>query len=49
MARLYADEQFPRAVSQLLRTMGHDVFLKKQIAIAVISRSIFEVLLLANL
>ncbi len=25
MARLYADEQFPREVSQLLRTMGHDV------------------------
>ncbi len=25
MARLYADEQFPRLVSQLLRTFGHDV------------------------
>ena len=25
MAQLYADEQFPRAVSQLLRNMGHDV------------------------
>jgi predicted nuclease of predicted toxin-antitoxin system len=25
MARLYADEQFPRVVSELLRTMGHDV------------------------
>lgn len=25
MARLYADEQFPRGVSELLRTMGHDV------------------------
>ncbi len=25
MARLYADEQFPRTVSELLRTMGHDV------------------------
>lgn len=25
MARLYADEHFPRIVSQLLRTMGHDV------------------------
>lgn len=25
MARLYADEQFPREVSQLLRAMGHDV------------------------
>ena len=25
MARLYADEQFPRQVSELLRTMGHDV------------------------
>lgn len=25
MARLYADEQFPRLVSELLRTMGHDV------------------------
>jgi predicted nuclease of predicted toxin-antitoxin system len=25
MARLYADEQFPRAVSELLRTIGHDV------------------------
>ena len=25
MARLYADEQFPRAVSELLRTMGHNV------------------------
>ena len=25
MARLYADEQFPRLVSELLRTMGHNV------------------------
>ena len=25
MARLYADEQFPRPVSELLRTFGHDV------------------------
>ncbi len=25
MARLYADEQFPLSVSELLRTMGHDV------------------------
>jgi hypothetical protein len=25
MARLYADEQFPRVVSQLLRNTGHDV------------------------
>jgi predicted nuclease of predicted toxin-antitoxin system len=25
MPRLYADEQFPRKVSELLRTMGHDV------------------------
>ena len=25
MARLYADEQFPRLVSELLRTRGHDV------------------------
>ncbi|MFN6564322.1 MAG: DUF5615 family PIN-like protein [Nostoc sp. ChiSLP01] len=25
MPRLYADEQFPRLVSELLRTMGHDV------------------------
>ncbi len=25
MARLYADEQFPRSVSELLWTMGHDV------------------------
>ncbi len=25
MARLYADEMFPRQVSELLRTMGHDV------------------------
>jgi hypothetical protein len=25
MARLYADEQFPRVVSKLLRTMGHEV------------------------
>ncbi len=25
MARLYTDEQFPRKVSELLRTMGHDV------------------------
>lgn len=23
MARLYADEQFPRIISELLRTMGH--------------------------
>ncbi|BAZ08313.1 hypothetical protein NIES4071_01180 [Calothrix sp. NIES-4071] len=25
MARLYADEQFPRIVSELLQAMGHDV------------------------
>lgn len=25
MARLYSDEQFPKIVSELLRTMGHDV------------------------
>ncbi|MCL1467611.1 DUF5615 family PIN-like protein [Argonema galeatum] len=25
MARFYADEQFPKAVSELLRTLGHDV------------------------
>ncbi|MBW4489198.1 MAG: DUF5615 family PIN-like protein [Trichocoleus desertorum ATA4-8-CV12] len=25
MARLYADEQFPRSVSELLQTMGHDI------------------------
>lgn len=25
MARFYADEQFPRAVSELLRRLGHDV------------------------
>lgn len=25
MARLYADEQFPRQVSELLMAMGHDV------------------------
>lgn len=25
MARLYADEMFPQQVSELLRTMGHDV------------------------
>ncbi len=25
MSRLYADEQFPKAVSQLLRDMGHDI------------------------
>lgn len=25
MARLYADEHFPRQVSELLRIMGHDV------------------------
>lgn len=25
MARFYSDEQFPRSVSELLRTMGHDV------------------------
>ncbi len=25
MARLYADEQFPRLVSEFLRTMGHDL------------------------
>ncbi len=25
MARLYADEQFPKIVSQLLGSMGHDV------------------------
>ncbi|MGH2416412.1 MAG: DUF5615 family PIN-like protein [Microcystaceae cyanobacterium] len=25
MARLYADEQFPRRVTELLRALGHDV------------------------
>jgi predicted nuclease of predicted toxin-antitoxin system len=25
MARLYADEQFPRSASELLRSMGHDI------------------------
>jgi predicted nuclease of predicted toxin-antitoxin system len=25
MARLYADEHFPRIVSELLRGMGHDI------------------------
>ena len=25
MARLYADEQFPKSVSKLLQTMGHDI------------------------
>ncbi len=25
MVRLYSDEQFPKIVSELLRTMGHDV------------------------
>ena len=25
MARLYADEQFPRIVVNLLRTLGHDI------------------------
>jgi predicted nuclease of predicted toxin-antitoxin system len=25
MSRLYADEQFPKAVSQLLRDMGHEI------------------------
>jgi predicted nuclease of predicted toxin-antitoxin system len=25
VASLYADEQFPRKVSELLRTLGHDV------------------------
>jgi predicted nuclease of predicted toxin-antitoxin system len=30
MARLYADEQFPRKVSELLRTMGHDVLTVQQ-------------------
>jgi predicted nuclease of predicted toxin-antitoxin system len=25
MARLYSDEQFPREISEILRTMGHDV------------------------
>ena len=25
MAQLYADEQFPKAVSELLRTYGHEV------------------------
>lgn len=25
MARLYADEQFPRSVSELLRKLGHDI------------------------
>lgn len=26
MVRLYADEQFPRIVSELLRNFGHDVW-----------------------
>ena len=30
MARLYADEQFPRQVSDLLREMGHDVLTVQQ-------------------
>jgi predicted nuclease of predicted toxin-antitoxin system len=25
MARLYSDEQFPREISEMLRTMGHNV------------------------
>jgi predicted nuclease of predicted toxin-antitoxin system len=25
MARLYSDEQFPREISEILRTMGHNV------------------------
>ena len=30
MARLYADEHFPRIVSQLLRNMGHDVGIRRR-------------------
>ncbi|MEG3937638.1 MULTISPECIES: DUF5615 family PIN-like protein [unclassified Microcoleus] len=30
MARLYADEQFPRVVVELLRALGHDVFTVQQ-------------------
>ena len=30
MARLYADEQFPRQVSELLQEMGHDVLTVQQ-------------------
>ncbi len=30
MARLYADEMFPLQVSELLRTMGHDVLTVQQ-------------------
>ncbi|MCL1473572.1 DUF5615 family PIN-like protein [Argonema antarcticum] len=30
MARLYADEHFPRIVSESLRTMGHDVLTVKE-------------------
>jgi hypothetical protein len=29
MARLYMDEQFPKVVSGLLRSMGHDVLTVK--------------------
>jgi predicted nuclease of predicted toxin-antitoxin system len=30
MAGLYADEQFPRLVSELLQTMGHDVLMVQE-------------------
>ena len=31
MARLYADEQFPRKVSQLLREIGHGVLTVQEV------------------
>ncbi len=32
MARLYADEQFPRQVSELLQEIGHDVLTVQEAA-----------------
>ncbi|MGK7880906.1 MAG: DUF5615 family PIN-like protein [Crocosphaera sp.] len=47
MARLYADEQFPRFVSELLRTMGHDVLTMQETGTANLGIPDEEVLALA--
>ncbi len=47
MARLYADEHFPRIVSQLLRNMGHDVLTVQEAGNANLGISDEEVLAFA--
>ena len=33
MARLYADEQFPRIVVKLLRELGHDILKREELRV----------------